>query len=100
VSAGKAFYGPGRTYHPLTACDASRAFCTGCLEPECLISSLADLTDAQLREADKARRVIRLRRERDVLRAASVAVYDPSPLPAHGSLLNADRERFPFPAVG
>ena len=33
--------------------DATRAFCTGCLEEACLIASLHGLTEAQAREADR-----------------------------------------------
>ena len=53
VTAGWSFYGPGRSYHKLVAKDATRAFCTGCLEPACLISNTAGLTAEQLREADR-----------------------------------------------
>jgi len=40
VSGGRSFYGPGKSYFKLVGKDASRAYCTGCLEPPCLISSL------------------------------------------------------------
>ena len=51
VTAGSAFYGPGRKYHKLVGKDATRAFCTGCLEADCLIANTAGLTETQLREA-------------------------------------------------
>jgi len=53
VTAGAAFYGPGRSYNKLTGKDATRAFCTGCLEPACLISSTAGLMEEQKAEAHR-----------------------------------------------
>lgn len=53
VSAAWSFYGPGKTYFGLVGRDATRAFCTGCLDEPCLISSLEGLTEAQRREADR-----------------------------------------------
>ena len=53
VSAAWPFYGPGKSYYGLVGRDATRAFCTGCLEEACLISSLHGLTETQTREADR-----------------------------------------------
>lgn len=53
VSAAWSFYGPGKSYFGLVGRDATRAFCTGCLEEACLISSVHGLTEVQTREADR-----------------------------------------------
>jgi membrane-associated progesterone receptor component len=53
VTAGSKFYGVGKPYYKFVGRDATRAFCTGCMEPECLISNLDGLTEYQLREADR-----------------------------------------------
>eukprot|EP00039_Didymoeca_costata_P020562 m.341676 g.341676 ORF g.341676 m.341676 type:complete len:467 (+) comp20340_c0_seq1:83-1483(+) len=51
VSAGKSFYGPGRSYHHYIAKDATRSFATGCAKPECLVPSVVGLSETQKREA-------------------------------------------------
>lgn len=53
VTAGGSFYGPGRSYHKLVGKDATRAFCTGCLEAACLISNVDGLSESQLHEAHR-----------------------------------------------
>ena len=53
VSRGEKFYGKEGPYHVFVGRDATRAFCTGCLEPECLIPGLEGLSPKQIREADR-----------------------------------------------
>ena len=53
VSAGEKFYGDGGPYNIFIGKDATRAFCTGCLEEECLIASTDGLSSEQIREADR-----------------------------------------------
>ena len=53
VTAGAAFYGPGKSYHAFVGVDASRAFALGCVEPECVSDDLAGLSAAELRELDR-----------------------------------------------
>ena len=53
ASAGKKFYGPGRSYYNLVGRDATRAFGTGCTKLECCIPSVVGLTAAELREIDR-----------------------------------------------
>ena len=48
VSGGKRFYGRGNSYHKLVGKDPTRAFCTGCLEPDCLIPWTDGLRDNQV----------------------------------------------------
>ncbi|EOD05277.1 hypothetical protein EMIHUDRAFT_308954 [Emiliania huxleyi CCMP1516] len=63
VSGGAAFYGPGKSYHKLVGKDATRAFCTGCLAPSCLISREAQRWVELYEWHDKYTLVGRLRSE-------------------------------------
>lgn len=53
VSAGTAFYGPGRPYHAFVGRDATRAFALGCTAPSCISSSTDGLDEFQRKEIDR-----------------------------------------------
>jgi predicted heme/steroid binding protein len=53
VSSARAMYGPGGSYHGFAGRDATRGFATGCLETECMVSSIDGLTDSELKEIDR-----------------------------------------------
>uniref|UniRef100_A0A7S2WGT6 Cytochrome b5 heme-binding domain-containing protein n=1 Tax=Mucochytrium quahogii TaxID=96639 RepID=A0A7S2WGT6_9STRA len=74
VSEGKEYYGVGRSYHHFVGKDATRAFCTGCKKPECLISSLTGL-DEYLKS--EARRWLELFELHDKYKFIGVLVQDP-----------------------
>jgi hypothetical protein len=48
VSSAPQFYGPQGSYKFFSGRDATRAYLTGCFEPDCLIPDLTDLTKAEL----------------------------------------------------
>jgi predicted heme/steroid binding protein len=96
VSGGATFYGPGRSYHKLVGKDATRAFCTGCLEPACLIASIKGLSEAQVREAD---RWVELYEHHDKYKLVGAVRPPPPPLrgeeydlPAQGAEQGAEEE--------
>lgn len=88
VTAGWAFYGPGKTYHKLVGRDATRAFCTGCLEADCLISSTRGLAPKQLKEAQ---RWIELYEHHDKYKLVG-AVREPNAAETSGGLDDADSD--------
>lgn len=53
VSANEKFYGENGNYHLFTGTDATRAFATACLLPECVESSTEGLSDAEMKEIQR-----------------------------------------------
>lgn len=74
VTAGKAFYGPGKPYHNFVGRDATSAFALGCSAPRCISASTEDLSPNQLKEVD---RWIELYETHDRYTFVGVLVDDP-----------------------
>lgn len=53
VTAGKAFYGPGKPYHNFVGRDATSAFALGCSAPHCISASTENFSPHQLKEIDR-----------------------------------------------
>lgn len=90
VSAGASFYGPGKSYHKLVGRDATRAFCTGCLEPDCLLASTVGLQPSQLQEAE---RWIELYEHHDKYKLVGQVREPPPPEDVEEAALEAEARR-------
>ena len=69
--------------------DATRAFCTGCLEPACLIASTRGLSPSQIKEAD---RWIELYEHHDKYKLVG-QIRKPQPAQAPGETAEGEEER-------
>jgi len=86
VTEGGDFYGEDGKYHCFVATDATRAFATGCLQEECLVSSTAGLKEKELKEVD---RWIELYETHDKYKFVGFLVDDPVE-----ALLQDDEEEY------